>query len=51
MTPGHCSRRIWTRCFLYDVCGMKGESVGLPVYPYIVTRQSFGKEIPAATEN
>jgi hypothetical protein len=36
---------------VYGPFGIKGESVGLSVYPPIVARQRLGKHIPAATKN
>jgi hypothetical protein len=43
----NCSKRR----FLCGTCSIKGESVGLSVYPPIVARQRLGKLIPAAMKN
>jgi hypothetical protein len=40
-----------TRRFLCGPCGIKGESVGVTVYPAIVACQRLGKDVPAATNN
>jgi hypothetical protein len=41
----------WTRHFLCGPCRIKGESVGLSVYPHIVTSQWIGKHTPVAMKN
>jgi hypothetical protein len=33
---------------MFGPCRIKGESVGLPVYPPIVARQQLNKDVPAA---
>jgi hypothetical protein len=39
------------RHFLYGPFRIKGESVGLPVYPPIVARQRLGKHVPGTNKN
>jgi hypothetical protein len=44
------NKKYWTRRFLCGPCRIKGDSVGLSVYPPIVARQRLGKDVPTATE-
>jgi hypothetical protein len=44
-------KNCWTRCFLCGPCSIKGESVGLSAYPFIVARQWQGKHVPEARNN
>jgi hypothetical protein len=41
----------WTRRILCGPCCIKGESMGLSLYPPIVARQWLCKHVPAATKN
>jgi hypothetical protein len=47
-----CNNKIIVGChFLYGLCLIKGESMGLSVYPPIFTGQKLGKDVPTVMKN
>jgi hypothetical protein len=45
------SKNFWMHCFLCALCHIKGESVGLSLYPPVVDRQWLGKPVHIAIMN